>query len=86
MVSGGPVFLNPDHVVQVTRHVRCGSQVVTPMGERLHVDLDVEELVGRLTHQMPEALRRLMAEPSVLDKPTEIDVDLRDSVRENLNR
>ncbi len=48
MVSGGPVFLNPDHVVQVTRHVRCGCQVVTPMGERLHVDLDVEELVGRL--------------------------------------
>lgn len=48
MVSGSPIFLNPDHVVSVIRHTRTGSQVVTPMGERHHIDLELEDLVERL--------------------------------------
>lgn len=48
VVSGSCIFLNPDHVVSVSRHVRTGSQVVTPNGERHHVALEVEELVERL--------------------------------------
>lgn len=49
MVTGSAIFLNPEHVVSVMRHVRFGSQVVTPQGERLHSSLEMEELVERMS-------------------------------------
>ena len=80
---GSTIWVNPDHIVAVEdSHQEGKCWLMSEQGCRFHVDLSQVAAVACL-HELDDEVQDVEA-PAVqwLDD----EVDLRDSVRENLNR
>lgn len=91
--KSSPIWVNPDHVVTVSNHYRDAETcwLATEMGTRHHIALSPDATVECLEDRH-QSVRSFVAaygrldESETFDVGVDDDVDLRDSVRENLNR